>query len=503
MQRVRSIRRQLSTPTALAPAGAEAVVDPRLAVGAALGGALASDSAGVVYLGEADVATAASSLLELGAWSELRSAVLLVETVHHAATARDSREFFCNAANLPVLEAGSAAEATWLAQLGFDLSARLHLPVVLRDASGVPLKAELPVAEGHARWSRLGAPLTSSELTFDFHRRKRARILQALAPIAELLAVAQGDEGAGGVIVAGHLGAAVQARAASRRTASLRLGLASPLPTGALRRFLAPRTDVLVLEEGAPFLVDALAVFAQREGLRCRIRGAQLGAPRRIDVELADQILTQFCGRAVAPADPVEREGTLRHSIEAAVANLEEDSGEPWPLHLARYRRGLPGFASGDPRLALFRALRELGRPTVIIAEAGAASALALRDRLVDACVAPGLASCVAAALAHISAIVEQPGAPLCVALVGAAESLGAELPAISVNARLRRDVLHVLLVERSGGKDDPLELQLRAAGLQVASTSLAEGNPAAAVNYAASRTGPRALVCYYDSKAG
>ena len=88
-------------------------------------------------------------------------------------------------------------------------------------------------------------------------------------------------------------------------------------------------------------------------------------------------------------------------------------------------------------------------------------------------------------------------------ALVGAADSLGTELPAISLNARLRREVLHVLLVERSGGKDDHLELQLRAAGLQVASTSLDEGNPGAAVNYAASRSGPRALVCYYDPKTG
>ncbi len=509
MQRVRSIRRQLGTPTALAPAAAEAVVDPRLAVGAALGSALATDSASVVYLGEADVAPAATALLDLGAWSELRSAVLLVETVRHAATARDSRDFFCGAAKLPVLEAGSAAEATWLAQLGFDLSARLHLPVVLRDSSGVPLKHDLQIAEGHARWSRLGAPLTSSQLAFDFHRRKRERLLQTLTPIAELLTVEQGadaaggENGAGGVIVAGHLGAAVQARASARRTASLRLGLAGPLPTSALRRFLAPRTDVLVLEEGAPFLVDALAAFAQREGLRCRIRGANLGAPRRIDSELADQILTQFCGRAHAPADPVERDGTLRQSIEAAVAHLDEDSGEPWPLHLARYRRGLPGFASGDPRLSLFRALRELGRPTVIITDAGAASELALRDRLVDARVAPGLASCVAASLAHITAIVEQPGAPLCVALVSAADALGTELPAISLNARLRREVLHVLLVERSGGKDDHLELQLRAAGLQVASTSLDEGNPGAAVNYAASRSGPRALVCYYESKAG
>ena len=44
----------------------------------------------------------------------------------------------------------------------------------------------------------------------------------------------------------------------------------------------------------------------------------------------------------------------------------------------------LERFALGDVRMSLFRALRELGRPTVIVADEGPSSALALRDRLVD-----------------------------------------------------------------------------------------------------------------------
>jgi hypothetical protein len=48
---------------------------------------------------------------------------------------------------------------------------------------------------------------------------------------------------------------------------------------------------------------------------------------------------------------------------------------------------------------------------------------------------------------------------------------------------------------------DEALEAQLRSAGLQVATAQLDDPGLAAAVQYAASRSGPRALVCYGGDK--
>ncbi len=504
MQRVPAIRRQTSSPSALAPGGTERLADARLAIGAGLGGALASHAGALIFVAESDVTAGASALLELSQWSELQSPVVLVETVAKHPARRDNRALYCGAAKIPVLEAATPAEASWMVKLAEMISSQLQVPVVVRDASGVPLQHEFGSETATSTWSRLPTPLTSIGPSADFHRRKRSRLVSALGDLAELLSIEVDSDGPGGVIVAGHLGGAVQARAWARRIASLRLGMAWPLPEDTLGKFLSSRSDVLVLEEGDPFLVEELRAFCQREGLRCRIRGADIGGPRPFDVELADQVLTKFCGKARAQADAIERDGTQRASVESAVAHLGEDSGEPWPLYLARTRRGLERFALGDVRMSLFRALRELGRPTVIVADEGPSSALALRDRLVDVRVPTGLASCVAGALSQVGHVAEQAGAPLCVALLCSSGSLLADMPAIAANAHHKRDLLHIVLVEKgaAAGSDDQCELQLRAAGVQVATATLDEGSPAAAVAYAAGRSGPRALVCYYEPKA-
>jgi TPP-dependent indolepyruvate ferredoxin oxidoreductase alpha subunit len=101
----------------------------------------------------------------------------------------------------------------------------------------------------------------------------------------------------------------------------------------------------------------------------------------------------------------------------------------------------------------------------------------------------------------------ERPGAPLAVALIGDTNHYHSELNGIIDNAIARREVMHVLVVNRcsemtAGVKtpylaDDALEVQLRSAGLHVATASLDDPGLGAAVAYAASRPGPRALVCY------
>jgi hypothetical protein len=190
---------------------------------------------------------------------------------------------------------------------------------------------------------------------------------------------------------------------------------------------------------------------------------------------------------------------------------LGDDDGEPWPLYVSRTRGAMKGFPQNDARLKLLNSLRDLDRPTIIVADHGATGLFGLRDRLVDVKMHLGSAAPIAGALADAAEVEEQPGAPLAVALIGGANLYHSELAGVIDNAIARREVLHVIVVHRRVESslapkmpalaDDALEAQLRAAGLHVATASLDDPGLASAVAYSASRHGPRALICYGISR--
>jgi TPP-dependent indolepyruvate ferredoxin oxidoreductase alpha subunit len=158
------------------------------------------------------------------------------------------------------------------------------------------------------------------------------------------------------------------------------------------------------------------------------------------------------------------------------------------------------------------RALRGLERATIIVADPGNTGVLGLRDRLVDVKMHMGSAAPIAGALADATEMEERAGSgpPLSVALIGDTNHYHSELNGILDNAIARREVLHVLVVNRrsemtAGVKtpylsDEALETQLRAAGMHVATAMLDDPGLGSAVAYAASRSGPRALICYGGS---
>jgi hypothetical protein len=242
-----------------------------------------------------------------------------------------------------------------------------------------------------------------------------------------------------------------------------------------------------------------------REGLACKVRGPGGERPLRLDDDRVDTLLGRFGGRVRADIDPVLRENWK--ALSAVIEAIGDDEGEPWPLYMSRTRKQMKSFAAGDPRLTLLRALRSLERPTLIVGDPGTTGVLGIPDRLVDVKMHMGSSAPVAGALAAATEVEERPGAPLAVALIGDTNHYHSELNGVIDNAIARREVLHVLVVNRcsemtAGVKtpylaDDALEVQLRSAGLHVATASLDDPGLGAAVAYAASRPGPRALICY------
>jgi hypothetical protein len=146
--------------------------------------------------------------------------------------------------------------------------------------------------------------------------------------------------------------------------------------------------------------------------------------------------------------------------------------------------------------------LRQLERPSLVVADPGASGAAALRDQLVDVRLHAGAAAPIAGALADADEIEERAGAPLAVALLSDANLYHSSFAGVLDNAIARREVLHVLVVNRDGSRrplfaDEVLEATLRAMGLHVSTVKLDDPQVAQALRYAASRVGPRVLVCY------
>ena len=494
-------------------------VNEHVAVSMALGGALLAGNASCALFQHVGCNVALDALATFGMVSELRSAALLIEGVDPepkwSQNAQDNRAALASVAHLAQFEPSAPDEIYHFIRLSALASARSNMPVAVRvSARGLDAKAELvepppELPSPGPSFARGGGPYVCTAASFRYHADKRARRLAALEPLLGALASQSGADGAQAVILSGPLGAVAQARAWSRRLPVLRLAASWPLPRQRLLDFLRERESVLVLEEGEPFLERELAAFVHREGLTCRVRGAGGARPAVLDGDRIEALLGRFGGRVRADSDPEVRSPADWSAAYQSAAALGSDDGEPWPLWFSRSRGALAAFAPTDPRLTLLRALRGLERPTMIVADPGSTGELGIRDRLIDVKMHMGSAAPIAGALADAVELEEQAGAgaPLAVALIGDTNHYHSELNAVIDNAIARREVLHVLVVNRrsemtAGARtpylpDEALEAQLRSAGLHVATAMLDDPGLGAAVAYAASRLGPRALVCY------
>jgi TPP-dependent indolepyruvate ferredoxin oxidoreductase alpha subunit len=493
-------------------------VNEHVAASLTLGGALLSGHGTCMLTKHVGINVALDTLATFGVVNELRSPALLVEGVDPgpvtSQNAQDNRAALTEIAHLLQLEAGGADEIYQLARLGAQASQRAGMPVLLRvgahalESKSAVSEAPPDLPEGTLMmFSRAAGPFISTPHTYRYHVEKRARRLQQLQAFVAALSIQTVGDSTHAVIMSGTLGPVAHARAWSRRLSTLRLGASWPLPRQTLLDFMKGRDEVLVLEEGEPFLERELQAFAHREWLECRVHGAGDVRPQKLDDERVDTLLGRFGGRVRAEIDPVVRAPQDWRTAAEALAALGDDDGEPWPLYLSRSRGKMRGFQPRDARLTLLNSLRDLDRPTIIVADQGATGVLGIRDRLIDVKMHMGSAAPVAGALADAAEVEEQPGAPLAVALISDTNHYHSELLGVIDNAIARREVLHVIVVNRHGTAgttvktpslpDDALEAQLRAAGLHVATASMDDPGLAAAVAYAASRHGPRALVCY------
>ncbi|MCE5302567.1 MAG: 2-oxoacid:acceptor oxidoreductase family protein [Planctomycetaceae bacterium] len=175
---------------------------------------------------------------------------------------QDNRRYAV-AAGVPMLEPSDSQEAYDFTRAALDLSARWHLPVLLRMTTRVCHSKTLVVprpAESRptAHFDRdIPGRVMIPAHARPAHRRLRAKLAEIAAwgedsPLPVLL---KGDRSLG-IVTSGVTFQHV--REAAPEASVLKLGLTYPLPIERIRRFVESVDHGLVIEEGDPYLFEQL-----------------------------------------------------------------------------------------------------------------------------------------------------------------------------------------------------------------------------------------------------
>lgn len=227
---------------------------------------------------------------------------------------QDNR-YYAKMSGLPMLEPSSVQEALEMTTYAFELSEQLHEPVILRTTTRInhssafvrlgPLKK--PVAKGRFDkdpFNYVTVPAVS--------RRLHVKLLENLARAAKISEISPYNTVSGngtlGIVCNGvsfnYVRDAVNELGIAERTRIMRVGMSNPLPADKIKQFLNGCEKVLVVEEGEPFMEEAVKAFAQEAGLTLKIQGKGDGLFSRLyefDPAMVRRIVAGYFGVADSP----------------------------------------------------------------------------------------------------------------------------------------------------------------------------------------------------------
>ncbi|MFO7840126.1 MAG: indolepyruvate ferredoxin oxidoreductase subunit alpha [Desulfosalsimonadaceae bacterium] len=196
---------------------------------------------------------------------------------------QDNR-YYGKLSGLPILEPSSVSEAKDMVGYAFELSEALQEPVMLRTTT------RLNHSTARVAFGELKQPKTSGEFVRDpynyvavpavsrnLHIKLLKRIEQAgqMAAASELNFVS--GAGAWGVVCNGvsynYVSDAVVDLGISGRTKILRIGFSHPMPGELIKSFVKDCEKILVVEEGEPYMEEAVKAYAQEAGVTAPIKG--------------------------------------------------------------------------------------------------------------------------------------------------------------------------------------------------------------------------------------
>ena len=222
---------------------------------------------------------------------------------------QDNR-YFGKMAGIPMLEPSSIQEAKDMTVYAFELSEALGEPVLLRTTTRINHSTEtveigpiqVPASSGSFQKDPLNqvpVPVVARKL----HQKLLQNLDKAQGLAEESAYNFQVGSGKWGVICNGvsynYVMDAVKELGIEQKVSILRLGFTHPLPEDKLRAFLKASEQVLVVEEGEPFMEEAVKALAQEAQMTLSIRGKDEELFSRLyefNPEMVKKALSRYMG---------------------------------------------------------------------------------------------------------------------------------------------------------------------------------------------------------------
>ena len=202
-------------------------------------------------------------------------------SAHSSQNEQDNR-YYALLSLLPMLEPSTPSEAKEMVKEAFDLSERLHSPVLFRTTTRI----------NHARGIIEMAPRRETARKSEFKKDARRYVnvpanarLNRLKLLDRLAQAAQESEESPLNYVIGDSGVGIITSGVSYGYAQewldevsiLKLGFTHPLPEKMIARFLQEKEMVIVVEELDPYLEDQVLRIARQNGIDTPIFGKRTG----------------------------------------------------------------------------------------------------------------------------------------------------------------------------------------------------------------------------------
>ena len=262
---------------------------------------------------------------------------------------QDSR-YYGKLSGLPILEPSTVAEAKEMTRYAFDLSEDLKLPVLLRTTTRI----------NHSSGVVTLGPLIKRKTTGAFKkdpfnyvcipsvsRNLHPKLLEKIEKARDIADNISWNriEGSGrrGIVCSGvsygYVSDAVKDLGGEDRFRVLHIGFSHPFPAKKVQEFLKGCEKVLVVEEGEPFLEEAVGNCAQKSGLTLPIKGKGKGLFSRLyefDPALVKKAIAEYFNLSFKQSHPIR------------VDDLPEAPPRP------------PNLCAGCPHRATYVAVREV-----------------------------------------------------------------------------------------------------------------------------------------------
>lgn len=235
---------------------------------------------------------------------------------------QDNR-YYGKLAGLPVLEPSSVEEAKEMTRAAFELSEALGEPVLLRTTTRINHSSAFVTLKDMKKPVPTGTfiPNPMGYVTVPAVSRKlHVKLLDNLKKAAQLSDVSAFNfitgEGDLGVICNGvsylYARDAVRDLGLEDQVKILRIGFSNPMPATKIKDFIKDCRKVLVIEEGEPFMEEAVKALAQEAGQTLSIQGKADDLFSRLsefDPAMVRTNMARFFGLDGSPAVSVDTNG--------------------------------------------------------------------------------------------------------------------------------------------------------------------------------------------------